>query len=431
MTLDLTNALGPYKEESTVGAMARGIVGSEILRIAAEIRVLESKGQKLCNLTVGDFKPREFPIPELLGEGITQALKAGETNYPPSDGVLDLRLSVQRFYERALGLKYPLEGIVIAGGARPIIYGTYRAVLDAGDTVIYPVPSWNNNHYVHMMGAHGIAVKTDVEHGFMPTAEQLAPHLPKARLLALCSPLNPTGTMISPENLKAIAQLVVAENKTRVTQGRQPLILMFDHIYWVLAFGGTKHVTPVELVPEIAPYTVFVDGVSKAFAATGVRVGWGVGPPSIISRMRDVLGHVGAWAPKAEQVAVAKYLDNVPATDEYLSSMRHRVNERLQALYDGFEAMRQRGLPVRAISPQGAIYLSVQFELIGKRGLKTNDDIRKLLLEKAGFAVVPFQAFGLQEDTGWFRLSVGAVSTQDIREALPRVEEAIKAVVAA
>jgi aspartate aminotransferase len=428
MTLDLTQTLGPAKDTSTVGTMAAGIVGSEILRIAAEIRVLEAKGEKPCNLTVGDFKPREFPIPAELGEGITTALKAGETNYPPSDGVLDLRQAVQRFYERSLGLKYPLEGIVIAGGARPIIYGTYRSVLNEGDTVIYPVPSWNNNHYVHMMGAKGIAVKTDPANGFMPTAEQLAPHIPEARLLALCSPLNPTGTMISPENLKAIATLVVEENKKRATQGRRPLILMFDHIYWVLAFGQTKHVTPIELVPEIAPYTVFVDGVSKAFAATGVRVGWGIGPPSIISRMRDVLGHVGAWAPKAEQVATAKYLDQVPAVESYLTTMRAAVNDRLQALYEGFSAMKQRGLPVQAIAPQGAIYLSVQFDLIGKGGLKTNDEIRKLLLEKAGFAVVPFQAFGLEEESGWFRLSVGAVSVKEIKDALPRVEEAIRSV---
>jgi aspartate aminotransferase len=159
-----------------------------------------------------------------------------------------------------------------------------------------------------------------------------------------------------------------------------------------------------------------------------VRVGWGVGPPSIISRMRDVLGHVGAWAPKAEQIATAKYLDQVPAVEGYLTEMRSRVNDRLQALYDGFAAMKQRGLPVQAIAPQGAIYLTAQFDLIGKGGLKTNDDIRKLLLEKAGFAVVPFQAFGLKEDTGWFRLSVGAVSVQDIKEAMPRVEEVLKSV---
>ncbi|MBJ6760279.1 aminotransferase class I/II-fold pyridoxal phosphate-dependent enzyme [Myxococcaceae bacterium JPH2] len=431
MALDLTSLPRPTRDDSTVGTMVRGLVGSEILRIAAEIRELVAKGRKVCNLTVGDFSPKEFPIPQGLGQGIGAALQAGETNYPPSDGVLELRQAVQRFYERSLGLKYPLEGIVVAGGARPIIYGTYRAVLDAGDEVIYPVPSWNNNHYAHMLGARSVVVPTDPEKGFMPTLEQLAPHLATARLLCLCSPLNPTGTMVDPGALRAIAQRIVDENKSREQRGQKPLILMYDHIYWVLTFGKTKHVTPVELVPEIAPYTVFVDGISKAFAATGVRVGWGVGPPSIISRMRDVLGHVGAWAPKAEQVATARYLDDTAACETYLQAMRRSVDVRLEALYQGFERMRAAGLPVRAIAPQGAIYLSVRFDLVGKGDLKTNDDIRKRLLEKASFAVVPFQAFGLNEDSGWFRLSVGATSVAEIEEALPRVEATVREVLAA
>jgi aspartate aminotransferase len=270
---------------------------------------------------------------------------------------------------------------------------------------------------------------TDPEHGFMPTVEQLAPHLPEARLLCLCSPLNPTGTMIEAESLREIARAVVEENRARREGGRKPLIVMFDQIYWTLTFGQARHVTPVELVPEVAPYTVFVDGISKAFAATGVRVGWALGPPAIISRMKDVLGHVGAWAPKAEQVAVARYLDDEPAVSGYLEAMRRRVAERLEALHQGFTAMGAAGLPVRAISPQGAIYLSVRFDLVGRAGLKTNDDIRKLLLDKAGFALVPFQAFGLREETGWFRLSVGATSVEEIRAALPRVEAVLREVV--
>jgi aspartate aminotransferase len=406
--------------------MAAGLTGSEILKIAGEIRELTARGAQVCNLTVGDFSPAQFPIPEELRAHIARALQEGETNYPPSDGVLSLRQSVQRFYERELRLKVPLEGVVIAGGARPIIYGTFRSVLDAGDTVVYSLPSWNNNHYAYMVGARAVEVPTRVEDGFMPTVEQLAPHLPQARLLCLCSPLNPTGTMMEPAALKAICERVVAENRRRQGTGQKPLILMFDQIYWVLASGRVPHVTPVELVPEVAAYTVFVDGISKAFAATGVRVGWGIGPPSIISRMRDVLGHVGAWAPKPEQVAVGRYLDDAAASHAFLERMRAGVAERLEALHEGFSAMRERGLPVRSVAPQGAIYLSVQFDLLGRGGLRTNDDVRRLLLEKARFGVVPFQAFGLKEDTGWFRLSVGATSVEEIREALPRVEAALR-----
>jgi aspartate aminotransferase len=248
-------------------------------------------------------------------------------------------------------------------------------------------------------------------------------------MLCLGSPLNPTGTMFAEEQLKALCEAVVAENLERKHAARPPIIVMYDQIYWVLTYGGAKHVTPVGLVPEMAPYTVFVDGISKAFAATGLRVGWGVGPPSIISRMKDLIGHTGAWAPRAEQVASARFLENVPAMDRYLAEMRRGVESRLQTLHQGLMEIRKRGLPVSDIAPQGAIYLSVRFDLIGRKGIRNNEDIRELLLRKAGFALVPFQAFGLQDETGWFRCSVGAVSEAEIREVLPRVEAALRSVV--
>ncbi|HSP18605.1 MAG TPA: aminotransferase class I/II-fold pyridoxal phosphate-dependent enzyme, partial [Myxococcaceae bacterium] len=312
---------------------------------------------------------------------------------------------------------------------RPIIYGTFRSVVDPGDVVVYPVPSWNNNHYTYMTGAEGVVVPTTAEQGFMPTVDQLRPHLPRARLLCLGSPLNPTGTMFAPEQLRAVCEAVVEENEGRRRAGRPPLLVMYDHIYWVLTFGEAKHVTPVGLVPEMAPYTVFVDGISKAFAATGVRVGWGVGPPSIISRMKDLIGHTGAWAPRAEQLASAKFLDDVPAVERYLTGMRRGVESRLRTLHQGLMELHDRGLPVSDIAPQGAIYLSVRFDLLGRGGIRSNEDIRKLLLERAGFAVVPFQAFGLADETGWVRCSVGAVSEAEIREVMPRVEAALRSVV--
>ena len=429
MALDLNDTLGHPRETDTVSGMARGLMGSGILKVAGEIRELVAKGHKVCNLTVGDFSSREFPIPTELRDLIGEALWAGETNYPPADGMPELRKAVQRFYERGLGLSYPLDSIVIASGARPIVYGTFRTVVDAGDVVVYPVPSWNNNYYVYMVGAKGAVIPTRPEQGFMPTVEQVRPYLSEARMLCLGSPLNPTGTMFAAEQLKTLCEAVVAENLERKHAGRPPIIVMYDQIYWVLTYGGAKHVTPVGLVPEMAPYTVFVDGISKAFAATGLRVGWGVGPPSIISRMKDLIGHTGAWAPRAEQVASARFLENVPAMDRYLVEMRRGAESRLQTLHHGLMEIRSRGLPVSDIAPQGAIYLSVRFDLIGRKGIRNNEDIRELLLKKAGFGVVPFQAFGLEDESGWFRCSVGAVSEAEIREVLPRVEAALRSVV--
>lgn len=423
MDLTLEGRLGdPRTLDASLSHLARGVVGSEILRIAAEIRALKAKGAAICNLTVGDFDPAQFPVPETLLTGVRDALAAGHTNYPPSDGVLTLREAVVRMYERSLGLKYPVESVLITGGARPLLYGTYLTVLDRGDTVIYPVPSWNNNHYAYLTGARAVELPVTAASNFFPNVDDLRPHLSSGRLLLLNSPLNPTGTAIAPEQLRLICEAVVEENRRRERAGTPVLWLCYDQVYWQLVFGGAgrgaaRHVTPPGLVPEIAPYTIILDAASKSFAATGMRVGWAVMPPPVRQRMADILGHVGAWAPRAEQVAMAALLDDETVVSAYLETMRARVAERLDRLARGFTEMRAAGLPVDVIAPQGAIYLSVRFLLAGR----TNEQIRKRLLDEAGFAVVPFQAFGLKEDSGWFRISVGAVSNADIEAALPRV----------
>ncbi|HEX9945024.1 MAG TPA: aminotransferase class I/II-fold pyridoxal phosphate-dependent enzyme [Thermoanaerobaculia bacterium] len=414
-----------------VSGMAAGLIGSEILRIAGEIRALVVAGRPICNLTVGDFDPRYFPIPPQLAAGIHAALESGETNYPPSNGIARLRQAVLRFYERELGLRYPVESVLIAGGARPVIYGMFRTVCDPGDRVVYPVPSWNNNHYVHLVGGVEVPVVCGPERRFLPTREDLLPALPGARLLCLNSPLNPTGTMFTREALLGICEAVLEENEARARRGERPLFVLYDHIYWTLRFGDTPHVTPPELLPEMARYTLFVDGISKAFAATGLRVGWGVGPVDIISRMSAVLGHVGAWAPRAEQVATVAYLDDAAGIREFQATFNRALWQRLDLLHRGLQAMKERGLPVDSIPPMGAIYLTARIHPFGRRTpdgteLLTNDDVRHYVLEAAGIGLVPFQAFGSTEEDGWFRMSVGAVSLAEIEAALPRLEEALR-----
>jgi aspartate aminotransferase len=412
--------------------MSAGMSGSEILRIAGEIRAMTEAGQRVCNLTVGDFSPAEFRIPRFLENEIAEALHRGETNYPPSNGLAPLRESVSRFYQRALGLEYPASSVLVTSGSRPGIYGTFCTIVDRGDRVVFPVPSWNNNHYTYLTGAVSVPVATTRDTAFLPTRELLAPVIRGARLLSLNSPLNPTGTAFTPETLGEICDLVLEENARR-RGGERPLYVLYDQVYWMLTFGDTRHVDPVSLRPAMAPYTIYVDGVSKAFAATGVRVGWVVGPQDIIDSMNNFLGHVGTWAPRAEQVATAKLLDAPNEVSAYGQEITAGVRQRLDALYDGIMAMRADGLPVDATVPMGAIYLSARFALNGKRTpdgqtLRTNDEIRRYLLKSAGFAVVPFQAFGVKEDTGWFRLSAGAVSMADIERVLPLLRDAVKGV---
>src|SRR5262249_53365221 len=163
----------------------------------------------------------------------------------PSDGVLALREAVTRFYARELGLSYPVESVLVAGGARPLLYGAYRTLLDPGDVAVYPVPSWNNNHYAYLSGARAVELPVSAADNFFPTAAQIRPHLGEARILVLNSPLNPTGTVIDRDELRRISQLVVEENGRRRQAGARPLWLVFDQVYWTLTFGDVKHATPV------------------------------------------------------------------------------------------------------------------------------------------------------------------------------------------
>jgi aspartate aminotransferase len=251
-------------------------------------------------------------------------------------------------------------------------------------------------------------------------------------LLALNSPLNPTGTAFTPETLEGICDLVLEENDRR-SPGERPLYVLYDQVYWTLTFGATKHVDPVTLRPAMRAYTIYVDGISKAFAATGLRVGWVVGPEDILQRMANFLGHVGAWAPRAEQVATARLLGTRGEIQAYHRDMKKALLARLNLLYDELASFKSDGLPVDAVPPMGGLYLSVRFNLNGRRtasgeSLSTNEEIRHYLLHQAGLAVVPFQAFGSLEDDGWFRLSVGAVSIREINEMLPRLRKALEEV---
>lgn len=414
-----------------LSALARRLTGSEILRIAAEVREMLAQGRTVCNLTVGDFAPAQFPVPARLARDIARYVESGQTNYPPSNGLPELRKAVVAFYRQRLELDVPLEGVVIAAGGRPIIHAAYRTLVDPLDRVVYPVPSWSNEYYAQICDAIAVEVACGVETSFLPTAAALASSVRGASLLVLNSPMNPAGTVFTGEQLGAICDLVLAENAQRPT-GARPLFMLFDQMYWMLTFAGSKHVDPVTLRPEMAKYTVFVDGISKAFAATGLRVGWGVGPPDVIHAMSDLLTHAGAWAPRPEQLATADLLGATDDIRAYHATMLPALEERLRLLADGIGALRREGFPVDSTPPSGAIYLSAQFALQGRRTpagerLATNEEIRRYLLRAAGLAAVPFQAFGAREETGWFRLSVGAVSPGQIRELMPRLREALAA----
>jgi aspartate aminotransferase len=413
----------------SVSKLAQGLRGSEIIKIAGEINELKRQGQNIANLTIGDFDSNIYPIPAELKEGIIAAYNDNQTNYPPADGMLNLRESVSSFLKSRYDLDYAPTQILISGGSRPLIYSIFLAVVNPGERVVFPTPSWNNNHYCDLLGAESVMIATRPENNFMPTADEIRPHLKGAAMLALCSPLNPTGTMFGKNDLEEICDLVIAENKTRKA-GEKPLYLLYDQIYSQLTFGAHEHFNPVSLRPELKDYTIFVDGSSKCFAATGVRVGWGFGPANVVNNMKAIVGHMGAWAPKAEQVAMAKFLANDTYVNNYLAQLKTNIQASLNTLHEGFQQLKAEGFNVDSTEPMGAIYLTVKVGYTGKTtpdGTVLNNpaDINFYLIKEAKVALVPFSAFGTDEDLTWFRVSVGAITLEDIQAMIPRIKEAL------
>ena len=411
---------------ASLSTQAKTMTASKILEIAYAVKAAIARGEQVANFTVGDFAPSQFQIPTLLKEGIIEAVSANQTNYPPANGTPELRGAIKRHYERQLGLSFPLESVVVASGARPVLYATYQCLVDPGETVVSPAPSWNNTNFCQLVGARHVSVPTKPEDGFMPTAETLAPVISDARLLVLCSPMNPAGTLISGDQLRDICELVVAENKRRAAAGQRRLFMIFDQVYWMLTFGDNMHVTPQGVYPEVAPYCILTDAVSKSFAGTGLRVGWAVAPPFLADKIKSLMTHMGAWAPKPEQVGTTQLLDSPAAIKTFIDGFTEQVRARLGALYEGFLSMKGDGLPVDTIRPQGAIYLSAFIDYTKLQGVNDESDLVQLLLEEAGCAVVPFSAFGDDVNSGWFRFSVGAVTDQEIAEVLPRVRRVLE-----
>lgn len=415
--------------EPKLSALAETLIGSEIVKLGGIIKGKISKGEQIYNYTIGDFDSSEFPIPELLRDEIKKAYDEGYTTYPLADGETDLRKAVAGFLKNKQQLDIDISEILIAAGGRPLIYAAFRAIVDKGDKVIYPVPSWNNNHYTHFTEGEHVKIEALQQNNFMPTADQIRPHIKGAAMIALCSPLNPTGTVFKKQDLIEICDLIIAENAQR-KEGEKKLYLLYDQIYWTLTFGDTEHFNPIALRPQMKEYTVFIDGISKAFAATGVRVGWSFGPKHIISKMKAINSHVGAWAPMAEQKAVANFLVQQDVVNNYLVEFKKEIEFRLKNIYEGFISLKKDGFSVDAIYPQAAIYLTVKIDLVGKsfKGIQFENQatVTEYILNEAKLAMVPFSSFGAKSDSSWYRISVGCVKKEEIPDVLQKLKTALK-----
>ena len=409
--------------------IAETLIGSEIVKLGNMIKERVKQGEKIYNYTIGDFDPKVFPIPSVLEQYIKDAYTNGYTNYPSAEGESFLREAVSGFVKKYANMDYAANEIQIAAGGRPLMYALFQVIVDKGDKVIYAVPSWNNNHYAHLTGAESCIITSKLENDFMPTAAEIAPHISGATLLCLCSPQNPTGTTISKKELSEICDMVVAENAKRGADEKK-LYVMFDQMYWTLTYGATEHYSPVALNPAMKEFTIYIDGISKSFCATGVRVGWSLGPAVVIAKMKAILSHLGAWAPMAEQKATGDFLNNTVAVDAFFTAYKGKLWSLLQQLYAGFSTLKAEGFAVDAVAPKAAIYMTIKFDLAGKKTtdgtvLTTQEDVTQYLLANAGLAIVPFYCFGAEKTSPWYRLSIGTCKEHDIKEMFEKLKTAL------
>ena len=415
---------------SKLSLLAETLIGSEIVKLGNAINERIRNGEKIYNFTIGDFNPDIFPIPAELEKLIIDSYRKHYTNYPAAEGVLELRQAIGSFIKEWEGLEFSPAEIQVASGGRPLIYSLFKVIVDKGDKVIYGVPSWNNNHYVHLTDGEHCLVECTPENNFMPTVADIKANISGATLICLCTPQNPTGTTLPEDSLKQICDLIIEENSKRGEQEKK-LYLMFDQMYWTLTYGNTKHYNPIGLNPAMKPYTIYIDGISKVFSATGVRVGWALGPENVISKMKAILSHLGAWAPMAEQKAVAAYLPMKEEIGVYLTHFKSAIELRLRSIYDGFIYLKSKGYAVDAVAPQAAIYLTIRLNLTGKttadgKVLASQSDVTSYILGEAKLAVVPFSAFGAGSDNPWYRLSVGTCIKEEIPAMLAKLEAALE-----
>lgn len=410
---------------SKLSALAESLVGSEIVKLGNEINNRIAQGAEIYNYTIGDFNPAIFPISDVLRDEIIKAYQEGFTNYPPADGILSLRTAVARFVKTYQHIDYGVNEIQISCGGRPFIYTLFRTLVDPGDKVIYAVPSWNNNHYTSICQGHACEINALPENDFMPSIEDIQANIQDAVLLCLCTPQNPTGTTLSKEKLQQICNLVIAENNRRGPDEKK-LYVLFDQMYATLTFGTTTHYHPVQLNPAMKEYTISLDGVSKAFAGTGVRVGWGLGPAQVIAKMKALMSHIGTWAPMAEQVATAAFLNNDTAVQEALHTHKQKIEERLLKINESIVALRSKGYPIDAIAPQAAIYMTIKIDLKGRsykgRTFTSQEEVTQFLMDEVGIALVPFYCFGADKESPWYRISVGTARMEDLDKVFRKMD---------
>jgi len=378
------------------------------LAIDAKAKQMKAEGIRVFNFGVGE---PDFDTPEHIKQAAIDAINKGMTKYTPAAGTLELKQAVVDKFKRENGLNYDISQIVISCGAKHSLYNAFQVLVEDGDEVILPAPFWVSHlEQIKIAGAEPVIVMTEEKNGFKMTPEQLEKAITsKTKAVLLNSPCNPTGSVYTKEELEALAGVILKHDITIIS----------DEIYEKLTYDGLEHVSIASLSDELKERTVVINGVSKAYAMTGWRIGYAAAPVEIAKKMASLQSHATSNPTSIAQAASVAALngDQKPVEDmkrEFVKRRDYMLNRLLNI--DG----------ITCPKPGGAFYLFPNVSTyFGKayKGKQINNatDLATLLLDKVQVAVVPGVAFG---SDNFVRLSY-ATSIEVIAEAMDRIESVL------
>lgn len=380
---------------------------SATIAVTDKARELAGKGRNIIALSNGQ---PDFDTPDNIKQAAYDAIRRGETKYTAVAGISELRESVVRKFKRENNLDYNVSQTIVSSGGKQVIANALMATVNPGDEVIIPAPYWvSYPELVSLCGGVPVFVTASLENDFKLRAEDLEKAItPRTKWLMFNSPSNPSGAAYAADELKALLEVVK----------RHPHVwILTDDIYEHLVYDGFKFTTPAELAPELYDRTLTMNGVSKAYAMTGWRIGYAAGPIELIKAMEKIQGQTTSGATSVSQWAAVEALDG---PQDYIHSSRKIFQARRNMVVSMLNAAEGLQCP----TPEGAFYVFPSLaKLIGKsteagKVIGNDEDFVTELLQAEGVALVHGSAFGLGPN---FRLSY-ADDTERLRDACTRVQ---------
>jgi aspartate aminotransferase len=374
---------------------------SATVGVTTRAMALEAEGRDIIRLSVGE---PDFDTPDHIKQAAIQAIEAGLTKYTALDGTRSLKSAIQRKFERENGLHYGLDQILVSCGAKQACFNLCLAVLDSGDEAVIPAPYWvSYPEMVRMAEAEPVYVHTTAVNGFLMRPEELESAItPATRLLILNSPSNPTGAVYPRAALEALGEVLTEHPK---------IVILSDEIYEHIQWAVDPYTSFAVACPRLYERTVTINGVSKAYAMTGWRLGYAAGPKELIRAMAALQSQSTTNASSISQAAAEAALEGDQTSVREMCAEFRARHDIVQPLIDSIEG-------VHCPPSGGAFYLLPDVrEVLKRKGIKDDVAFCEALLEETGVALVPGSPFGAP---GYVRISFAA-SLGTMREAIARI----------